>query len=71
MFRDYPFDQVFGIFKFSRTLAELFGSPLSVLNGRAGTGKTRLISVLANHERVRQGGLLLLAPTGKARVRLG
>src|SRR5205814_3781845 len=29
-------------------LAELFSSPLTVLNGRAGTGKTTLIRALAN-----------------------
>ena len=51
-------------------LAELFSSPMSVLNGRAGTGKTTLIRALATQDRVRQGGLLLLAPTGKARVQL-
>ncbi|MDT4994162.1 MAG: hypothetical protein QOH97_4054, partial [Actinoplanes sp.] len=51
-------------------LVELFSSPLSVLNGRAGTGKTTLIRALADQEQVKQGGLVLLAPTGKARVQL-
>ncbi|MEV1249502.1 AAA family ATPase [Nonomuraea sp. NPDC049750] len=51
-------------------LAELFSAPLSVLNGRAGTGKTTLIRALAAHEKIRSRGVLLLAPTGKARVQL-
>nr|WP_030500194.1 AAA family ATPase [Micromonospora purpureochromogenes] len=51
-------------------LAELFAAPLSVLNGRAGTGKTTLIHALANHPDVHDAGVLLLAPTGKARVQL-
>ncbi|WP_440065596.1 AAA family ATPase [Streptosporangium sp. OZ121] len=51
-------------------LAELFAAPLSVLNGRAGTGKTTLIRALAAHEKVRSRNMLLLAPTGKARVQL-
>ncbi|GGP13210.1 AAA family ATPase [Nonomuraea glycinis] len=51
-------------------LAEIFAAPLSVLNGRAGTGKTTLIRALKEHEKVRSRGMLLLAPTGKARVQL-
>ncbi|MEV6981673.1 AAA family ATPase [Sphaerisporangium sp. NPDC051017] len=51
-------------------LAELYAAPLSVLNGRAGTGKTTLIKALVTREEVKGKGVLLLAPTGKARVQL-
>ncbi len=51
-------------------LAELAASRISVLVGGAGTGKTTLLSLLANCQRIRDGGFLLLAPTGKARVRM-
>lgn len=51
-------------------LVELFASPLSVLNGRAGTGKTTLVRALVGHAEVNSKGVLLLAPTGKARVQL-
>ncbi|MGH7848108.1 MAG: AAA family ATPase [Candidatus Binatia bacterium] len=51
-------------------LTELAESRLSVLVGPAGTGKTTLLSVLCSHPNVEAGGILLLAPTGKARVRM-
>lgn len=51
-------------------LRELAESRLSVLVGPAGTGKTTLLSVLCSQPKVAQGGILLLAPTGKARVRM-
>jgi len=51
-------------------LQELFASRLSVLIGPAGTGKTTLLRVLCHEPQVEQGGILLLAPTGKARVRM-
>lgn len=51
-------------------LKELAASQVSVLIGPAGTGKTTLLSVLCEHEKVAQGGITLLAPTGKARVQL-
>jgi len=51
-------------------LQELFCSRLSVLVGPAGTGKTTLLKVLCAQPTVKQGGILLLAPTGKARVRM-
>ena len=44
---------------------------LSVLVGKAGTGKTSAMGGLLRCERLRTDGILLLAPTGKARVRLG
>lgn len=51
-------------------LKELAESRLSVLIGPAGTGKTTLLSVLCSHSKVAEGDILLLAPTGKARVRM-
>lgn len=51
-------------------LGELSESRLSVLIGPAGTGKTTLLSVLCSHPEVDAGGVVLLAPTGKARVRM-
>jgi hypothetical protein len=52
------------------TLAELAASRISVLIGPAGTGKTTLLKLLVNHPSVAAGDVLLLAPTGKARVRM-
>ncbi len=43
---------------------------LSVLIGQAGTGKTSIIGALVECTPLIQQGILLLAPTGKARVRL-
>ena len=43
---------------------------LSVLTGRAGTGKTSVMGALLGCQQLREDGVLLLAPTGKARVRL-
>ncbi len=51
-------------------LKELAESRLSVLIGPAGTGKTTLLSVLCAHPQIAQSGVLLLAPTGKSRVRM-
>lgn len=51
-------------------LEELFRSRVSVLIGPAGTGKTTLLLALLSLGVVRQGGVLLLAPTGKARVQM-
>jgi len=51
-------------------LKELAESRLSALIGPDGTGKTTLLSVLCSHPEIAQGGVLLLAPTGKARVRM-
>jgi len=50
-------------------LQELAESRFSVLIGRAGTGKTTLLSMLCSHSDI-AGKVLLLAPTGKARVRM-
>ena len=43
---------------------------LSVLIGQAGTGKTSIVGALVECEPLIRMGILLLAPTGKARVRL-
>lgn len=51
-------------------LEELFRSRASVLIGPAGTGKTTLLMALLSIEDVKRGGVLLLAPTGKARVQM-
>ena len=51
-------------------LKELFRARVSVLMGSAGTGKSTLLKALCAIDSVVQGGILLLAPTGKARVRL-
>ena len=51
-------------------LRELAESRFSVLIGPAGTGKTTLLKVLVNHPTIAAGDVLLLAPTGKARVRM-
>lgn len=51
-------------------LDEIANARISVLVGSAGTGKTTLLSALCKRPDVRKGGILLLAPTGKARVRM-
>ena len=51
-------------------LDEVANARISVLIGSAGTGKTTLLSVLCNHGDIAKGGIVLLAPTGKARVRM-
>jgi hypothetical protein len=51
-------------------LRELAESRFSVLIGPAGTGKTKLVAALCDIPAIKQGRILLLAPTGKARVRL-
>ncbi|MCM3885060.1 ATP-dependent RecD-like DNA helicase [Frankia sp. R82] len=51
-------------------LGELFAARLSVLVGPAGTGKTSLLKTLVARPEIAQDGILLLAPTGKARVQL-
>lgn len=43
---------------------------LSTLVGRAGTGKTSILGALLKCDALTEDGVLLLAPTGKARVRL-
>jgi ATP-dependent exoDNAse (exonuclease V) alpha subunit len=51
-------------------LKEIAEARFSVLIGPAGTGKTTLLTILAGQKEVKNNGVLLLAPTGKARVRM-
>ena len=51
-------------------LAEVAVARLSVLIGPAGTGKTTLLSVLCRRPEIYEDGIVMLAPTGKARVRM-
>jgi hypothetical protein len=51
-------------------LAELAASRFSVLAGPAGAGKTSVLGLLCAQGDIQAQGLLLLAPTGKARVRM-
>lgn len=52
-------------------VARVIGRRLTALVGRAGTGKTSVVGALLLNEVLARDGILLLAPTGKARVRLG
>lgn len=54
----------------SAALEILYRSRVCVLMGSAGTGKSTLLKALCAIGSVKNGGILLLAPTGKARVRL-
>lgn len=51
-------------------LAELAEARFSVLAGPAGAGKTTVLGILCAQPEIRDGHILLLAPTGKARVRM-
>ena len=51
-------------------LQALAEARFSVLIGPAGTGKTTLLATLCGQQTIASGGVLLLAPTGKARVRM-
>ena len=48
----------------------LESSKISVLLGRAGTGKTSALGIFASSKEIKDGGVLALTPTGKARVQL-
>ncbi|MHB8875706.1 MAG: AAA family ATPase [Myxococcaceae bacterium] len=52
-------------------LERISSRKLTALVGRAGTGKTSVMGALMLCEPLAKDGILLLAPTGKARVRLG
>lgn len=54
----------------SAILKELAEARFSVLVGGAGTGKTTLLALLCKSPKIQEGSVLLLAPTGKARVRM-
>ncbi len=51
-------------------LAQIAAGRLTILVGPAGSGKTTLLRILCDLPEVSSRGVLLLAPTGKARVRL-
>jgi len=51
-------------------LKELSQSRFSVLTGSAGTGKTTILSILCSQDEIKKDGILFLAPTGKARMRM-
>lgn len=52
-------------------LQVLANSRVSVLIGPAGTGKTTLLNILCEQDFIKNGTILRLAPTGKARVKMG
>ena len=52
-------------------LKRLADSRIAVLIGPAGTGKTAVLELLLQHLEIVGSRVLLLAPTGKSRVRLG
>ncbi len=54
----------------ARALDIMANYKLSVLTGPAGTGKTKVVEAFLKSSTIRNQGVLLLAPTGKARVRL-
>lgn len=54
----------------SAALKELAEARLSVLAGPAGAGKTTVLGILCAEEAIAKEAILLLAPTGKARVRM-
>ena len=54
----------------AQALEKICSRRLSVLTGGAGTGKTSVVGGLVRCGPLQTDGLLLLAPTGKARVRL-
>lgn len=54
----------------SDALRILARSRIATLVGPAGTGKTTMLRALCSHADVQARGVLLLAPTGKARVQL-
>lgn len=49
-------------------LEKIYSAPLSVLTGGAGTGKTHVLTKLCSDKTIQTGGILILAPTGKARI---
>jgi len=51
-----------------RAIEKMAKSQVSVLTGGAGTGKTTTLVALCMNEAIQRGRILILAPTGKARV---
>ena len=52
-------------------LKQITSRKISILHGPAGTGKTTVMGALFGCKEIIEDGILLLAPTGKARVKLG
>jgi ATP-dependent exoDNAse (exonuclease V) alpha subunit len=52
-------------------LKQITSRKISILHGPAGTGKTTVLGALFRCKELIKDGVLLLAPTGKARVKLG
>ncbi len=55
----------------AKALEKVTSRRLTALIGRAGTGKTSVMGAIMLSKPIAKDGILLLAPTGKARVRLG
>ena len=55
----------------ANALEVLCKSRFSVLIGPAGSGKTKLLNIFEEIPEIKQGGVVKIAPTGKARVRMG
>lgn len=49
-------------------MKKMASSPISILTGGAGTGKTTTIAALCLNQQIQDGRILILAPTGKART---
>ncbi|GGJ36282.1 hypothetical protein CDQ92_10610 [Sphingopyxis bauzanensis] len=64
-------DEVSAQLEKAAALKVLEASKLAVLTGSAGTGKTTLLQIFLDQTEIAGRDILLLAPTGKARVRLG
>lgn len=54
----------------AEALKEIAEARFSVLAGPAGAGKTTVLGILCAQPEITRDGILLLAPTGKARVRM-
>jgi energy-coupling factor transporter ATP-binding protein EcfA2 len=67
---DYK-DEILARKEKAEALNTLSNYKISVLIGPAGSGKTTLLKIFELLPEIQKGGLLKLAPTGKARVKLG
>jgi len=52
----------------NKAIKKMAKAQVSVLTGGAGTGKTTTLVALCMNETIQRGGILVLAPTGKAKV---
>lgn len=67
---DYE-DEILARKEKSEALRVLCNYRVSVLIGPAGSGKTTLLKIFEEIPEIKKGGVIKLAPTGKARVKLG